>query len=382
MAIYHLSAKVIGRSSGRTSTAAAAYRAGERIEDPRTGLVFDYRRRRYVGHKEILLPAGAPAWAGNRALLWQAVEAVEVRRDAQLCRELQIALPHELSQREQTKLIQEFLRRCFVSKGMTCDLCIHHNPGNVHAHVLVTMRELRPEGFSGKCRKWNQKQMLDWWRQSWSRSVNSALARKGLAERIDHRTLDAQVSAINKQIKEEEVTMTTTNHATGEIGAPIELQTYKPVGLTLPRAICEMIASDDEAILEEDFAQRSFFEYLQAATRRLFKKALVKLKRDSEADQKAYQVILDDCIKLTVSRNKITASTGSPAELAAMARLCKEFGWTRVRLKGTYAFRQAAYAALLAVGYEPEDIFGKDMEEIDEKPVKRRFPWSSRGGRK
>lgn len=94
MAIYHLSAKAIGRSQGRSSTAAAAYRAGVRITDERTGLVFDFRRKRGVDGSEIFTPDGSQP---ERGALWNAVEKVEKRADAQLAREVEIALPRELN---------------------------------------------------------------------------------------------------------------------------------------------------------------------------------------------------------------------------------------------------------------------------------------------
>ena len=99
MAIYHFSVKIISRGQGRSVIAAAAYRAGERLRDHHLGQWQNYTRKQGVVHRAILLPAGAPeAWA-DRTTLWNAVEAAERRRDAQLARELEIALPRELSKR-------------------------------------------------------------------------------------------------------------------------------------------------------------------------------------------------------------------------------------------------------------------------------------------
>ena len=83
MAIYHLNAKAIGRSQGRSATGAAAYRAAVRIEDTRTGLVFDYSRKRGVDSAEILAPDGAVL---DRATLWNLAEHTDKRSDAQVCR--------------------------------------------------------------------------------------------------------------------------------------------------------------------------------------------------------------------------------------------------------------------------------------------------------
>ncbi|MBN8904436.1 MAG: MobA/MobL family protein, partial [Rhodospirillales bacterium] len=61
MAIYHFSAKVIGRSAGRSAVASAAYRAAERLHDDKLDRAHDYREKAGVIHSEILLPDGAPA---------------------------------------------------------------------------------------------------------------------------------------------------------------------------------------------------------------------------------------------------------------------------------------------------------------------------------
>lgn len=86
MAIYHLSAKVISRAGGRSSVAAAAYRTAGRLRDDRQGLEHDYSRKGGVVHSEIIAPENAPDWMRDRDQLWNAVEAVEKRRDAQLAR--------------------------------------------------------------------------------------------------------------------------------------------------------------------------------------------------------------------------------------------------------------------------------------------------------
>ena len=197
MAIYHLSGQVISRSSGRSSVAAAAYRAGLKLVDERTGEVHDYSRKRGIEHREVLAPANAPAWASDRARLWNEVERVEKRKDAQLAREFDIALPVELDAAQRLALVREFVREQFVERGMVADLDLHR-PGrdgddrNHHAHVMLTMRSIDADGFGGKVREWNDKDLLKQWRESWERHANAALQRAGLVERIDHRTLVEQ----------------------------------------------------------------------------------------------------------------------------------------------------------------------------------------------
>ena len=197
MAIYHLRASVISRSSGRSATAAAAYRAAELIEDRRTGLSFDYASKRGVEHTEILAPDHAPDWVSDRSELWNRVEESEARKNSQVAREVRVALPDELSPDERVELVREFCQEAFVDRGMVADIAIHA-PGsegddrNHHAHIMLTTREIAAEGFTTKNRDWNGKDVLEGWRLSWAEVSNEALERCGLDERIDHRTLEEQ----------------------------------------------------------------------------------------------------------------------------------------------------------------------------------------------
>lgn len=193
MAIYHLSAKPISRATGRSATGAAAYRAGETITDERTGLVFDYGKKRGIDHSEIMAPANAPEWAHDRAKLWNAVEHSEKRKDSQVAREVEVALPTELNLDQQRELVRSFARSQFVDAGMVADIAIHHAKGeNPHAHILLTMRDIGPDGFGQKNRAWNDKAVLQNWREAWEVQTNQALERAGHSVRIDHRTLTEQ----------------------------------------------------------------------------------------------------------------------------------------------------------------------------------------------
>lgn len=198
MAVYHLSAKVISRGSGRSSIAAAAYRTADRLTNDRDGMTHDYSRRRGVEHVEIMAPDNAPDWMRDRSRLWNAVEAVEKRKDAQLAREIEVSLPRELTPQQRTELVRGFVREEFVARGMVADVAIHCPTASdgreqPHAHVMLTMREIIPnEGFGGKNRDWNKGEVLEGWRERWARHQNAALERAGLGERVDHRTLEAQ----------------------------------------------------------------------------------------------------------------------------------------------------------------------------------------------
>ena len=222
MAIYHLHVGIVSRGSGRSSVAAAAYRAaeklrsgydgtthdyapkssavnaaayrsGESLRDGQHGKLHDYRRKHGVVHTEIMLPETAPREYQDRATLWNAVEKSEKRKDAQTARDIDMALPVELDRQEQIALVREYVKENFVDKGMCADFAIHDKAdGNPHAHVMLTTRDVTEKGFGKKNRDWNGKGNLKAWREGWAASCNERLQAKGRSERIDHRTLEAQ----------------------------------------------------------------------------------------------------------------------------------------------------------------------------------------------
>jgi hypothetical protein len=192
MAIYHWTARVFTRSAGDNAVIAAAYRAGQTLHCRRTGKTHNFTSKREVAHREILTPPGAPEWMHDREQLWNNVEGLEKRRDGQLCREAEFALPRELSLDEQIALARDYVQAEFVTAGMVADLCIHAKPGNHHAHVLLSLRQLTPEGFGLKRRDWNSVDQVERWRKAWSDHCNRALADAGHADRIDHRSFADQ----------------------------------------------------------------------------------------------------------------------------------------------------------------------------------------------
>jgi len=206
MAIYRLHAQLITRSQGRSIVAASAYRAGERMVDERTGEIHDFSDKNDVVHKEILLPEQAPSWMRERSKLWNAVELGEKRKDAQLAREIQLTLPRELTVAQNTELVREFVNNEFISRGMVADVCIHNPQGEdgehqPHAHVLLSLREVKNDGFGAKVRAWNDKGLLVQWREEWANYENRHLALHGFDVRVDHRSYKDQGIALEPQYK-------------------------------------------------------------------------------------------------------------------------------------------------------------------------------------
>jgi ATP-dependent exoDNAse (exonuclease V) alpha subunit len=206
MAIFHSTTKIIGRSSGRSSVAAAAYRSGEKLYNDRDGLTHDYTKRKDIVYSEIMLPDKAPQEFSDRETLWNAVEHGEKRKDAQTAREIELALPREFEHREQIDILMEYIKHNFVDNGMIADYSIHSGhehdrdkeytendkdivPNNPHAHIMLTMRRVSEDGFDSKKElDWNKRQNITQWRENWADICNRGFERKGLDTRIDHRS--------------------------------------------------------------------------------------------------------------------------------------------------------------------------------------------------
>ena len=206
MAIYHFSAKVISRSTGRSAVAAAAYRSASRLFDERTEQPFDYSRKSGVLHSEILLPDAAPERWSDRQVLWNEVEWGEKRKDAQLAREIEFALPREMQPADAIELARAFVGREFVRRGMVADLNVHCDIGEdglpkPHAHVMLALREVGADGFLAKARDWNSTALLEGWREAWAEHVNARLAELDHDIRIDHRSLKDQGIDLEPQFK-------------------------------------------------------------------------------------------------------------------------------------------------------------------------------------
>jgi Ti-type conjugative transfer relaxase TraA len=229
MAIYHLHVKVIGRKSGSSAVASAAYRSGSRLRDERLGRDQDFSAKRGVVHSEVLLPENAPEALSDRERLWNDVEAFEVRKDAQLAREVEFAIPRELTQAQGIELARDFARGEFVDRGMIADLNVHWDMAEdgspkPHAHVMLTMRAVDEDGFGPKVRDWNRTEMVERWRERWAELANERLAELDIDARIDHRSLEAQGLALEPQ---------------SQIGAPakrIEVRGIEGEGLEADRA--------------------------------------------------------------------------------------------------------------------------------------------------
>lgn len=231
MAIYHCSIKIISRSTGRSAVAAASYRSGSRLYEAETRTTHDYTRKREIVHSEIDLPPNAPGEYLNRETLWNEVHKTEKNKNAQLAREVEVALPVEFSRERQIEVTQEYVKINFVDAGMCADWSIHDKgTGNPHAHILLTTRGIDENGkWMAKEKKtyaldengdriplidkktgeqktgkrneklwkrvtvqandWNDKTKVEEWRKSWADICNQYLEPE---KQIDHRSYKRQ----------------------------------------------------------------------------------------------------------------------------------------------------------------------------------------------
>ena len=225
MALYHFHVTQIKRSAGQSVTAAAAYRAGERLHSEYYGTDSDYTRKGGVVHREIFLPNHASQKYADRQTLWDAVENAERGKKAQLAYSFDIALQNEFSMEENIALARRFVSEQLVARGMIADLAVHmpdKDDGieNPHFHVLCPIRPINPDGTWGAKQRreylfdengkpilddaghrkfnavpttdWGRPETLEAWRQAWAEMCNQMFAEKGLTQEIDHRSYARQ----------------------------------------------------------------------------------------------------------------------------------------------------------------------------------------------
>ena len=194
---YHMSVKTIGRSAGRSATAAVAYRLGERIHDEATDRTHDYRARSGIETSFTLAPGNAPEWAHDPERLWNAAEAAEKRKNSTLAREVELALPANVTPEARLGIVQAFSQGLVERYGVAVTAAIHQ-PGsegdqrNHHAHIMFTTREFGEDGFGTKTRLLDDRKTgpeeVSYMRHFAADLINETLADSGSDERVDHRS--------------------------------------------------------------------------------------------------------------------------------------------------------------------------------------------------
>ncbi|AOZ94886.1 MobQ family relaxase [Paenibacillus crassostreae] len=211
MGYFYFSSQILNRSN-HSAVAAAAYRSGESLHSERDGLTKNYGKRKVAPDCHILKPKIAPDWVLNRERLWNEVEKAEKQKNAQLAREIRLALPKELSNEDQKQLLIDFCKENFSDKGMVADLSIHRDKkDNPHAHIMLTMRPFNEDGSWGNKRKkinqevngvmkkvsihltdWNEKETLIQWRKDYADKINEKLKDRGIDDKVSHESYQKQ----------------------------------------------------------------------------------------------------------------------------------------------------------------------------------------------
>ena len=232
MALFHLTSKIHSKvaknGSEKSITAVVAYRHCFAFDE------FDYTKKSGLVDSFLMIPQNiieqtlqgkgmeifpdevkaelkAKFEAGNVRNLWKAIEAKEKRKDAQLCQEIEVSLQHELSLEENIQNLKTLINNHFIRKGLCADVCIHNSKSgdNLHAHILITQRplesieldlntmepiykfgnKLRDQEFFKAGAKVDQITPV---REEWANLCNISFEKAGIAERISHKTLEAQ----------------------------------------------------------------------------------------------------------------------------------------------------------------------------------------------
>ena len=199
MAIAFSRVSIHSRSKGHSAVAGAAYRAGISLFDERTGETYDFTQKSEVSFSQILLPEGASEQYLDRSFLWNAVERAEKRKDAQLAKDVVLALPKEISRERQIDLALQFAQDHFVRHGLVVDVALHdHESGNPHAHLYVTTRRLIGNTFGQKARDLNPEfakgrvASQDYWGEKWRDQQNAFFKSQGIELEVDANHLVSQ----------------------------------------------------------------------------------------------------------------------------------------------------------------------------------------------
>lgn len=199
-AFYRCDMIVHSAGNGNNPTIAASYRSGRAIFDERRGM-YHYFSRNDVITDYVLAPDDFPLGLRNIETLWNAVVKNERRSDARYCREVQVALPKELSIRQSRDLIKKWARKFLVEGfGVPCHVSVHlkRHINEAHAHVVFPERKWINGKWSNKIRNLNRKTSLFNLRKSWADSANDALEKAESSARVDHRSNhERQVEALD-----------------------------------------------------------------------------------------------------------------------------------------------------------------------------------------
>ncbi|MBV6811892.1 MobA/MobL family protein [Xanthomonas campestris pv. pennamericanum] len=204
MAIYHTRIKTYSRAKGHSALAAAAYRGGYLLTDPKSGARHDYRGRAGIIQSRCMAPTGSPAWADDPQALWSAAEAAERRSNSTVCRDFAVALPHELDDSKRWEVVLDIAHRLIERFGFALQASHHRptkdDPRYFYCHLLATTRKMEASGLTAKTRvldgRINGKEEVEWIRAMIADRINAHLAEAGIGKAVEHRSLKERLEAM------------------------------------------------------------------------------------------------------------------------------------------------------------------------------------------
>ncbi|MBX5164486.1 MULTISPECIES: Ti-type conjugative transfer relaxase TraA [unclassified Rhizobium] len=338
MAVPHFSVSVVARGSGRSAVLSAAYRHCAKMEFEREARTIDYTRKQGLLHEEFVIPADAPEWvcsmtadrsvAGASESFWNKVEGFEKRSDAQLAKDVTIALPLELTAVQNIALMHDFVAGHITAQGMVADWVYHDAPGNPHVHLMTTLRPLTEDGFGSKkvavlgpdgkpIRNDAGKIVYQLWagstedfnafRDGWFACQNKHLALAGLDIRIDGRSFEKQgidleptihlgvgAKAIERKAEQSDHKSETSTPKLERIELQEERRSENARRIRRrPEIVLELITREKSVFDERDVA-KVLYRYIDDA--RLFQSLMVRILQRPEA--------------LRLERERINLATG------------------------------------------------------------------------
>lgn len=375
MAIYHLHIDSYRRSRGRTAIGGAAYRRGLKADCPVSGKRFNFRSKSEVVFSEFVAAQNDLTdytQFGNLLQLYEAIERTEKHPRATLGREIEAALPHELTLSQQVELVRDFVaevRQRFDAERAFFDFSIHNKPNNIHAHICMSEREqAAPFVFQKtKRRDWDGESFVSACREIWQTQTNSALERAGINQRVDCRSHavrglellpalhEGKAAYFNSEVKNMNNIIKEKNHELLKAPAtpPEDLATSYLASLS---------AQEWGMVENADPEPNQEYQYRLAASKyegfSIYGLTFCNMK-----NPKYVTLFFSDRSKIVDSGLHITASGGTAKDNAQrIIELAKLKKWNTVRLSGSLAFVEAAMSCALAAGLDVSPIDDEQRE--------------------
>ncbi|MEQ5676787.1 MobQ family relaxase, partial [Providencia stuartii] len=280
--------KILKRSEGKSAVYLTAYNNRLRARDERTGDLYNYTQKSDLYYSEVMLPNNAPENFRDPVTLWQNIEHVESRKDAQLSRYAIIALQNELTIEQNKELLKRYLQKNFVNKGMIADFAIHNDKNNPHAHIMLTMREVTNTGFGNKVRAWNSPELCEIWRKKWAFEVNKTFKDLNIKKGISH------LSTLRQ--KEQLIDLAKTQIENGDLEKAektifgVEILENKKVKKRIPKTVFMKLknrVNNKKHIKKEEIKKddNKKFNNIKNAFNKLFSNFNKKRKQEKEIEQ-------------------------------------------------------------------------------------------------